>query len=575
MSRRRALLSVAAAGGLAVALLPASGAGAYPGFAEFFDRSAGADRFDTAAGLATYPFIALPDDLVLTRGDSPFDALTSAVLEAPAVLTSTDSLPGPTRAAITEVEPGVVTIVGGTSAVSTAVEQEVRRLAPGAQVRRISGLDRYLTAADVARTSGTTTDRAGDRTVFLATGEGFADALSAGPVSCLAEQPVLLTRTAALPDPTRQVLSDLRVDKVVVLGGTGAVSEAVVADLRGEGYEVERLSGATRYDTAAQVQQRGLDEGLLNPISGVVVRGDAFPDALGAGVFGCDLRAQLFLVQPDRVPAATGALVDAQADNLGYATVVGGTKAVQPAVRDEIARRAEGQGAPGDWTGGAELVSATRVDGLPLSGPAYDLGYDQRVRPGDADRLQLVDTAGEVVATASSVEGTDDPEVLRATFPAGSPLGGPTPVRLEDTGGGAGAVDAVPSLVGVAALADQGRTDGPDLLGATLTFTEGDDSRQVVTLTFDEAVQPGQGSAIITRYSSRGQGVQQAGLPGPCTVSGAVARCEQPFVGENGPEPGSDDVRTFGTALSVSRGAWVGTDGEAGSTGAVPLQLRS
>ena len=42
-------------------------------------------------------------------------------------------------------------------------------------------------------------------------------------------------------------------ERVLLLGGTGAVSEQAEAQLAGAGLDVERLAGAGRYDTAARV----------------------------------------------------------------------------------------------------------------------------------------------------------------------------------------------------------------------------------------------------------------------------------------------------------------------------------
>lgn len=88
---------------------------------------------------------------------------------------------------------------------------------------RISGADRYATAADV---SSTLWDVDQVQTVYLASGEGFADALAIGP-STYADGPLLLTRRDELPSATVTEMQRLQPCFVVVVGGTAAISQAV------------------------------------------------------------------------------------------------------------------------------------------------------------------------------------------------------------------------------------------------------------------------------------------------------------------------------------------------------------
>lgn len=88
---------------------------------------------------------------------------------------------------------------------------------------RLSGADRYATAADV---SATLWDADQVETVYLASGEGFADALAIGP-STYADGPLLLTRRDDLPSATAQEMERLQPCSVVVVGGTAAISQSV------------------------------------------------------------------------------------------------------------------------------------------------------------------------------------------------------------------------------------------------------------------------------------------------------------------------------------------------------------
>lgn len=89
---------------------------------------------------------------------------------------------------------------------------------------RLSGADRYATAADVSRELWGAPENVA--TVYLASGEGFADALSIGP-STYADGPLLLTRRDELPAATVEEMERLAPCYVVVVGGTAAISDAV------------------------------------------------------------------------------------------------------------------------------------------------------------------------------------------------------------------------------------------------------------------------------------------------------------------------------------------------------------
>lgn len=140
-------------------------------------------------------------------------------------------------------------------------------------VDRIAGANRHATAAAISRSHfAPSVD-----TVFVATGTAFPDALAAGTAAATLGGPVLLTRRAHLPTPTRNELTRLAPDRVVVMGGTEAVSADVVATLRGMVDDVDRIRGASRHHTAANLSRATFPPGVD---TAWVASGQAFPDAL-------------------------------------------------------------------------------------------------------------------------------------------------------------------------------------------------------------------------------------------------------------------------------------------------------
>jgi hypothetical protein len=90
--------------------------------------------------------------------------------------------------------------------------------------------------------------------VYIVTGVNFPDALGVGPASALARGPILFVKQTSIPTPTKNELSRLKPDHIVVVGGTAVISTSVESQLKAWA-PVSRIAGANRYETAALVSQ--------------------------------------------------------------------------------------------------------------------------------------------------------------------------------------------------------------------------------------------------------------------------------------------------------------------------------
>lgn len=170
-----------------------------------------------------------------------------------------------------------------------------------ATVTRLGGADRYATAAVVSASSIV----APASVAFLATGLDFPDALTAGPAAARRHAPVLLTDPLDLPAATADELTRLQPAEIVVLGGPGAISNAVVSQL--EAYTsgpVTRLAGPDRYATAALISTTYFAAGA--PVA-YVATGRNFPDALAAGTAAGALGGPVLLVDGTSIPSSVQA----------------------------------------------------------------------------------------------------------------------------------------------------------------------------------------------------------------------------------------------------------------------------
>ncbi|MFC6420379.1 cell wall-binding repeat-containing protein [Ornithinimicrobium tianjinense] len=258
-------------------------------------------------------------------------------------------------------------------------------------VVRHAGENRYGTAAAIALARFP----AGVDTVYLASGRGFADALSGGGRAGTDGSPILLTDPVTLPAATRDALTRLAPRRVVVLGGTLAVSESVAGELRGIAPTVERVGGANRYAVSAAIAST-YPAGQSKVF---VVSGEAFPDALGAAAVAGRRGVPLLITKTARLSD----VVAAEIDRLDPAeiVIVGGPAAVSTAVESSLA---------------AYAPQVTRV--------------------GGADRYAvsaaLADRFTSPAPEAWVARGTDYPDALSAA-PAAALHGGPVLLTKSST----------------------------------------------------------------------------------------------------------------------------------------------
>lgn len=266
-------------------------------------RISGATRYDTAVAASRSAFPAGAPTVFLATGTGYADALATGPWAhragGPVLLTSQTELPAPVAAELRRLAPSQVVIVGGHQAVTASVEEAVRRALPTATVRRTAGQDRYATALEVSRAAF---QDAGE--VLVASGVEFADALVAGPLAA-ARGPILLMRGDRAPgSEIAEEIRRLGANRITVVGGPARISSAAEQGLRAVA-PTERLSGATRYETATVVAARANP----NPARIYLASGEVYPDALISTTLRTATPGVLLLSQRGCVPHATLAYI--------------------------------------------------------------------------------------------------------------------------------------------------------------------------------------------------------------------------------------------------------------------------
>lgn len=269
------------------------------------ERASGTDRFATAAAIsqqsfpngATTAFIAVGLDFpdALAAGPAAADS------RGPVLLTTRDVVPQATLAELNRLSPDRVVIVGGPFVISDSVASAIQS-ATGAEVVRLSGANRFETAAALARFFATDAPVA-----FVATGRGFADALAGGAAAAHIGAPILLTERDSLPAATADALRELGVGEIIVLGGDFAVSAAVLDALRAIVPNVRRIAGPDRFATATAIAADAFPSSLS---STYLATGGNFPDALAGAAAAGLAGSPLMLTQQNCVPTPVRDLIE-------------------------------------------------------------------------------------------------------------------------------------------------------------------------------------------------------------------------------------------------------------------------
>ena len=164
---------------------------------------------------------------------------------------------------------------------------------PSPTVTRLEGADRYGTAIAISQAYAPGVQR-----VYVATGTGFADALSAAPAAAKFASPLLLTTPTSMPAAVRAEIARLAPSQIVIVGGPAAVSDSVATALNGIA-PVSRIAGADRFATSRAIAANAFPTAA----TAFLATGMNFPDALSAGPAASHFGGPTILV-----PGSAGAL---------------------------------------------------------------------------------------------------------------------------------------------------------------------------------------------------------------------------------------------------------------------------
>lgn len=248
-----------------------------------FKRLAGQDRYGTSVEISKEGW-KVSENVVLATGDNFPDALSAAPfarkLGAPILLTDSKVLSQNVFDEIKRLGAKNVYIIGGLGAVSASAQ--VKLEANGIKCERIQGKDRYETSAAIANKMGMS------KTIVVATGNNFPDALSIAPFAAAMQAPILLTDNSIIPGSIKNYITGSGAERTLVIGGTGVISDKLMGTLPGP----ERLAGKDRYETNFEI----ISKLEADPTYTFFATGENFPDALAGSTMASYLLSPIVLV---------------------------------------------------------------------------------------------------------------------------------------------------------------------------------------------------------------------------------------------------------------------------------------
>jgi len=292
----------------------------------------GADRYETAVKVSQAGWTSASDYAIIASGEGYADALCAAPLakanNAPILLASKDTISQSTLAELKRLNVKHVYIIGGQGSISEAVENKIKSEITS-DIQRLGGQNRYETSVKVAEKVGVLTK------VVLASGEGFADALSAAPVAAIEGMPILLTESKTLSKPVADYIkANSGITKTYVIGGIASVSESTMGSVPG----AERFGGADRFETNAKVIKgfsADFDFKNVYVALGHGPNGNEFADALTGSALAAKNKSPLIITGKE-LDSSIEELLKSKLTASSTITVLGGTANVSDTLLSDM-----------------------------------------------------------------------------------------------------------------------------------------------------------------------------------------------------------------------------------------------
>ncbi len=221
--------------------------------------------------------------------------------------------------------------------------------------QRVSGADRYETAAEVAASA----HPFGVDTIYITRGDSLTQALTAGAAAAHSDDALLLTRSDSLPEATKQQIRALKPKWVVVVGDSTSIDSYVIRQIQARTAATVTRSDPNPYTLATDLSQLWAQSDVVYIASGRVS-----VDALSGGAAAAHEDAPLLLTGESSLPANIAQAL--QRLRPSEIVLLGGTGRISTKVANQV--KAAVPGAQVNRIGGSDryetsaMVSRQRFD---------------------------------------------------------------------------------------------------------------------------------------------------------------------------------------------------------------------
>lgn len=194
-------------------------------------------------------------------------------------------------------------------------------------VQRISGENRVQTSIEVSKKMF----KEGTNKVVLANQDNYSDVLTAAPFAKANNASLLYISSNSISKEVMSEIARLKAKEITIIGGEKSVDEGLKKELEKRNFKVDRLSGADRYKTSAQIAAKLID-GKTTTLE--IASGENYADALSLNNAAEKDKAPILLVRVNTIDKSVEDVIKSSKASL--INIAGGEKSVSENTKANI-----------------------------------------------------------------------------------------------------------------------------------------------------------------------------------------------------------------------------------------------
>lgn len=194
-------------------------------------------------------------------------------------------------------------------------------------VQRISGENRVQTAIEVSKKMF----KEGTNKVVLANQDNYSDVLTAAPFAKANNASLLYVSSNSISKEVMSEIARLKAKEITIIGGEKSVDEGLKKELEKRNFKVDRLSGADRYKTSAQIAAKLIDDKTTTL---EIASGENYADALSLNNAAEKDKAPILLVRVNTIDKSVEDVIKSSKASL--INIAGGEKSVSESTKANI-----------------------------------------------------------------------------------------------------------------------------------------------------------------------------------------------------------------------------------------------